>query len=192
MDKTIVLLSGGVDSSLCLLLAHRAGTVEGALQINYDQPCATNEREAAAKLCAELDIERTPMRAYHPGRAAMWLGVGAPGPRVVPGRNLWLLSLAISHAAALGANSVTIGCNADDAENYPDCRPEFLAAVSSMAQAAYGVSVKTPLLHMTKRQVIGAWRELGRNLDETWSCYESTTTKPCGTCNACVLRAESA
>jgi 7-cyano-7-deazaguanine synthase len=187
-SRTVVLLSGGVDSSLCLLRAHREGRLHSALQVNYEQPMADAERRAAQALCDSLGVQRVPLRAYHPGRAAMWAGHGATGPRVVPGRNLWLISLAVSHAAACGATSVTIGCNADDAANYPDCRPQFIEAAHELAARAYGIAVLAPLVGLSKQEVIAEWVGSGRSLDECWSCYESKNLTPCGTCDACVLR----
>jgi len=189
LRSVIVLLSGGVDSSLCAVTA--GPTLHSCLQVNYGQPAADQERAAAAALCAALGVERVPLRAYHPGLAAMRTGVGVAGPRVVPGRNLWLLSLAVSHAAALGLAEVWIGCNADDASNYPDCRPDFIAGLSTASESAYGVRVVAPLLHLTKRQVIATWESRGHTLDTTWSCYEPNGAAPCGSCDACRLRTSS-
>jgi 7-cyano-7-deazaguanine synthase len=197
-----VLLSGGLDSSLCAVLAHQMGRLRNVLHINYHQPAGQQEDRCSRALAEGLNVPFFDLREVGVAGCvdAMAIGTGAPGPRVVPGRNLWMASLAISHALQTGCTSVWLGCNADDAANYPDCRPEFIDALNAMAQATYGIGVAAPLMLRTKREVVEKWVDLGRSLDETWSCYQprdvrvdfgfSTipVARPCGTCDACVLR----
>jgi 7-cyano-7-deazaguanine synthase len=186
--KSIVLLSGGIDSTVAL--AHTKA--ELALSVNYGQ---THYRElAAARAIAkhynvehyELDIAET---LYLPSALT---GHGTipdthavePDATFVPGRNLMLLSLATAWASAWGYGAVVIGANADDTAGYPDCRPDFINRVGQATQAGYGVSVWAPLMRMSKRQVIGYGQELCIPFHLTWSCYRGGEVQ-CGRCGAC-------
>lgn len=163
------------------------GRLASVVLFAYGQPHGFPELGAAAKWAEKHNVKehyvRVSLRAE-----AMDIGVGVPGARVVPGRNLVLIAHAINIAAATGASSVWIGCNADDAADYPDCRPPFILAASRLGEE-FGVVVEAPLLHMTKADVVREAQRLGVDVGATWSCYQPTAMcKPCGTCNACKLR----
>lgn len=200
-----VLLSGGLDSSLCAVLAYERGRLRNCLFVGYEQPAAHQERERSAALadalgvnwcsidcqphfggrCMEVErvVQPPPARA-----GSMWDVHGRPGPRVVPGRNLWLVSLAVAQACRTGSSVVWIGCNMTDARNYPDCRVAFMDSINTLATNAYGVAVQAPLLHRSKRSIIRDWVDRGRDPSACWSCYTPRNDAPCGTCDACVTR----
>jgi len=149
---------------------------------------------AAERWAARHRVPRKVFAVDVPGVSALDIGAGAHGPRVVAGRNLLLLSHATAYALSVGACRVWIGCNADDAEDYPDCRREFIEAAGMMTWLAYGSRVWAPLIDMNKRQVVAKARELGVDIADTWSCYQPSIARPlepCGTCNACRLRASA-
>lgn len=186
--KSLILLSGGVDSTVAL--AHT--NAELALSVNYGQ---THRRElsAAAAVAKHYGVE------HHEVNVADALDIPcaltghghipeghaeAPDATFVPGRNLMLIALATAWANAWGYGAVVIGANADDNAGYPDCRPAFLERLGDATQAGYGVTVWAPLVRMTKRQVIEYGRELGVPFDLTWSCYRGGAEQ-CGRCGAC-------
>lgn len=173
---SVLLLSGGLDSALCLA-AYRPSW---ALAVDYGQPHAERELAAARRLATAYTAELVVARAAIPS------GPTAGDPSMLwPGRNLVLLSLAAALAHQVGADEVIIGANADDADGYPDCRPEFLAAAST----AMGVRVSAPLLELSKEQIGAAARERGIPLTETWSCYYPTDDgTACDACDACAAR----
>jgi 7-cyano-7-deazaguanine synthase len=173
--KTIILLSGGLDSAVCLAM-HRP---DYALAIDYGQPNATKELACAERLArayaAKLHIASItmPSKPTADDPAMLW-----------PGRNLVLLSLAAALAQQTGATAVIIGANADDRDGYPDCRPEFFAA----AEPALGIEVIAPLLDKTKTEIGAMARERGVPLGNTWSCYYPVDGQVCGSCDACAGR----
>ena len=128
---------------------------------------------------------------------------GEPGPRVIPGRNLIMLSLAVNYAAFEGVHEVWYGPTKDDWEDYPDCRPEFVKQLCALTDDDVDVEVVAPLLNLTKKEVVARAVELGVDLDTTWSCYAAngytvrdghhcpTIGSPCGTCNSCKLREDA-
>jgi 7-cyano-7-deazaguanine synthase len=114
----------------------------------------------------------------------------------VPARNSIFLAVAFSCAEAVKAESVFIGANALDYSGYPDCRPDFIAAFAeAMRQGTKTgmegrpIRIMAPLLHLTKKEIVQLGRELGVPFENTWTCYEGGN-RPCGTCDACVLRAK--
>lgn len=105
---------------------------------------------------------------------------------VVKNRNAIMLSIAVNKAARLGVSTVTIGCNADDAEMFPDCRPEFFVAMNASVRAAgYNVEICTPYITLPKAAILRKSKEIGIELSQTWSCYEGMS-EPCGECPACL------
>lgn len=185
----VVLLSGGLDSTTLAHLAMRDGRLAFVLSFYYGQPAAMWEGHAAGEWARKHGITRNVVTVEYPDTTPMELGEGVKGPRVLPGRNLLLCSYGVAWAAAWGAKEVWIGACADDYANYPDCRGQFLADLSR-ASEAYGVTVRAPFLSYTKAGIVALARELGVDIDATWSCYEpGRSEKPCGKCNACVLRA---
>lgn len=177
--KAVLLLSGGIDSTVVAHELSNRGQLALAVGFDYGQP-HVQELELAAATADGLGVpflRQGLMQLYGEGPA-----------NVYPGRN----GLMITHAAALalmaGADAVAIGCNADDAADYPDCRSGFLDSLDR-AYSELGVRVLAPLLWMTKKQVIAQARSLGIDLERTRSCYGSGSA--CGTCAACQLRASS-
>lgn len=188
MDRDVVVLfSGGVDSVVCAEYAIRQGRLAHLLHVQYGQANAEMEMVASGRWARSRRMERTIIQGAI--RAPeLHAGIGEAGARYVPGRNLALLSLAANFAASHGCREVWIGCNADDAIDYPDCRASFIDRVSCLTMESAGVRVVGPLLGTTKAEVIAAAIANGINLADTWSCYEPRGAIPCGTCNACRLR----
>lgn len=180
----VVLLSGGIDSAVCLAQSIEQGATVHAVIVDYGQ-------SHSVETLAALEIARfygATARVVTIGPGAFG-GVGVAGeysggPGVVPGRNAVLISLALSAAEQVGAADVIIGCNADDAADYPDCRAAFIASWGELSR----VRVNAPLIRMTKREVVAEARRLGVPIERTVSCYRGTV---CGECNACVLRARA-
>jgi len=186
--KTLVLLSGGIDSTVAL--AHTKA--ELALSVYYGQT-HRKELHAAAAIAKHYGVE------HHEVNIASALDISCaltgkgvipeghadePDATFVPGRNLVLISIATAWANAWGYGAVVIGANADDNAGYPDCRPKFVEALSDATSAGYGVAVWAPLVRMTKRQVISYGRQLDIPFGLTWSCYRGGTVQ-CGRCGAC-------
>lgn len=186
--NVVVLFSGGVDSTVCAEMARRSGALYRLLHVQYGQANAEMEMVTSGRWARSHGLERTIIEGAI--RAPeLHAGIGEAGARYVPGRNLALLSLAANFAASHGCREVWIGCNKDDSTDYPDCRDDFIRAVSALTESSAGVSVVAPLLGKTKAEVMALADTLGINLADTWSCYEPTRTgAPCGTCNACRLR----
>lgn len=186
--KSVVLLSGGIDSTVAL--AHTKA--ELALSVNYGQ-IHRRELHAAAAIAKHYGVEHHEVNIASAldipcaltGRGKIPDGhAEAPDATFVPGRNIVLLSLATAWANKWGYGAVVIGANADDNAGYPDCRPGFIERVKEATLTGYGVTVWAPLLRMTKRQVIEYGRELEIPFDLTWSCYRGGAD-PCGRCGAC-------
>jgi 7-cyano-7-deazaguanine synthase len=111
-------------------------------------------------------------------------------PTYVPGRNTIFLSFALSYAEAIGAKSIFIGANAVDFSGYPDCRPKYYEAFRKMIKAGArdtSINVLTPLIKMSKSQIIRLGMKYGAPLSKTWSCYKGGKT-PCGICDSCLIR----
>jgi 7-cyano-7-deazaguanine synthase len=172
---TVLLLSGGLDSALCLAML-RPGW---ALAVDYGQPHAGEELACARRLAGTYGAQLAIARVTIPSVPA----AGDPA-MLWPGRNLVLLSLAAALAQRVGADEVAIGANADDRAGYPDCRREFFEA----AAPASGVRISAPLLEMTKEQIGREARNRGVPVGETWSCYYPEAGGECGRCDACAGR----
>ena len=209
MRRAVVLLSGGLDSAVTLASARSKRFDECyALSVDYGQRHA---RElGAARLVAEqlgaadhvivkADLRATAASALTGSsdvpkdRDAAAMAQGVPST-YVPARNTVLLALALGYAETLGAHDLFIGANALDFAGYPDCRPEFLQAFETLANLgtrSAGWRVHAPLLRMTKADIILEGAQLGVDFALTWSCYDPTPAgRPCGRCDACVLRRE--
>jgi len=207
--RAVVLLSGGLDSATTLAIARREGFQCHALSFRYGQRHGA-ELEAAKRVAehlgaAEHVILDIDLRQF--GGSALTSDIPVPKDRAldatipityVPARNTIFLSFALAWAEVLGAQDIFIGVNALDYSGYPDCRPEYIAAFQKMAGLATKAGVEgsrlrihTPLIHMTKAQIIRKGRELGVDFDMTLSCYDpSPTGAPCGRCDSCQLRAK--
>ena len=207
----VVLLSGGLDSATCLLLAREEGFAVHALSFDYGQRHAVElarahalaERYgAAAHRVVRLEVPSreasvlTDARQELPRNA---LGREPIPPTYVPARNTLFLAYALAWAEPLGASDVFLGANALDYSGYPDCRPEFLEAFAKAANLGTkaGVEgrvrfrVRAPLLAMTKSEIVREARRLGLDFSLTSSCYDPDPSgKPCGACDSCLLRAK--
>lgn len=186
--RDAVLFSGGVDSVVVAAEALAQRRLGLLIHVVYPHPAQAQERAAVA--AATLEWHRRGMAApvleVHLPLAAEALaaGVGAQGYRVVPGRNLALLAVAVNLAAARGLRRVLIGATAADRAGYPDCRPDFLAAVSALS-APWGVEVCAPLIDCNRAEVLRRGRAVGAPLSVAWSCYEPDGLAPCGRCVSC-------
>lgn len=174
-----MLLSGGVDSAVMLATMVEKYPVVHALHIHHGQINEASELRAATDIAAYYNV---PVAVR---RVLLW-DHQCSGRFLVPGRNAVLLSLAAAYAEACGATRIAIGCNKDDAVDYPDCRKDFLFAMHNALQMPVSSWVS-----YTKRQVIELARLLHVPLNLTWTCYLGLAGGPCGECNACVLRAEA-
>ena len=209
--KAVVLLSGGLDSATVLAIAKSEGYKLYALSFSYGQRHAW-ELEAAKRVAASIGVEQhriadIDLRAF--GGSALTADIDVPKGRApedmahgipvtyVPARNTIFLSFALAWAEVLAANDVFIGVNALDYSGYPDCRPEFIAAFERMANLATKAGVEdrqhlkihTPLIALTKAQIIAKGIELGVDYGLTSSCYDpSPAGEPCGQCDSCLLR----
>ncbi len=205
----IVLLSGGLDSATCLLIAKSQGFDVFALSFDYGQRHLLELERARTLACHYGAREHRVVKLDFPAREASALtdqskavpkeSLGRePIPiTYVPARNTLFLAHAVAWGEAIGAGDLFIGANALDYSGYPDCRPEFLEAFEKMAnlgtkagvQGNLSFRVRAPLLQMTKGQIIARAAELGLDFALTSSCYDpSPVGTPCGNCDSCLLR----
>ncbi len=211
MKKAVVLLSGGVDSATTLAIARAEGYDCHALSFAYgqrhDRELESAKRVAQAlgakeHLILTLDLRAiggSALTAEIPvpkGRSAEEIGHGIP-ITYVPARNTIFLAHALAWAEVLGAEDIFFGANVYDYSGYPDCRPEYIEAFERMASLATKAGVEgksrfkihTPLIRMTKAEIIRRGHALGVDFALTWSCYEPTPDgKACGLCDSCLLR----
>ncbi len=207
---TVVVLSGGLDSTVCLALAARdreEGDALVALTFDYGQRHGVEvdrarqiaERYRAESLVVTLDASQWGGSALTDASMAVPVD-GVDGSSIpvtyVPARNLIFLSVAMGVAEARDADAVYLGVNALDYSGYPDCRPEFVESFRRTAALALKrgvegrpVDVRTPLIDMTKSDIVRLGVELDAPLELTWSCYLGGD-RPCGECDACRLRAK--
>ena len=205
MSRSVVLLSGGMDSATCLAEAARHGPVV-ALTMQYGQRHA-REIDAARRLARHFHVEEHLVVDLPLGRLApsaltrREIAVprrGRPGsipPTYVPARNTILLSVALALAESRGAGAIYLGINAVDYSGYPDCRPEFLRAFERVAtlgtragaEGGHRIRFRAPLLRLSKAEIVVRGERLGVPWALTWSCYRGGL-RPCGQCDACRLR----
>lgn len=209
MKKAIILLSGGLDSTTCLAIAKDMGFSLFTLTIDYGQRHAF-ELESAKNISDEFKVEHHSIinidLAQFGGSALTDL-IDVPKNRnesnmsdipitYVPARNTVLLSTALAWAETLNAFDIFIGVNSIDYSGYPDCRPEFINAFQKMTNLATKASVSgkkfnihTPLIKLTKSEIIKWGYKLGVNYALTSTCYDPNQNGlPCGSCDACFLR----
>jgi len=207
LKPAVCLLSGGLDSATCLAIARQEGFRCYALSFDYGQR-HRRELEAAARVAgslgaAEHRVVSIDLRAF--GGSALTSDIAVPKAGVdpgipvtyVPARNTVFLSLALAWAEVLASSDVFIGVNAIDYSGYPDCRPEFIAAFAKMANLATKSGVEgrtrlqihTPLIELSKREIIQKGAELGVDFSLTHSCYDPDGHgRSCGLCDSCRLR----
>jgi 7-cyano-7-deazaguanine synthase len=211
MKPAVVLLSGGLDSATTLAVARQQGYVPYALSFAYGQR-HRRELESATRVAAALGAREhlvltldlraiggsalTADIAVPKGRSAAEIGSGIP-VTYVPARNTIFLAHALAWAEVLGAQDVFFGANVLDSSGYPDCRPEYIDAFERMANLATKAGVEgksrfkihTPLIRLTKAEIIRTAHALGVDFALTWSCYEPTPDgRACGLCDSCRLR----
>lgn len=203
----VILLSGGLDSASALAIAKALGLTPYAMSFRYGQRHVA-EIQAAQAVAAQLGVARhivvdIDLRAF--GGSALTADIPVPVDRqadegipitYVPARNTIFLSYALAWAEVLGARDIVIGVNAVDYSGYPDCRPEYIAAFQAMANLATKtaidgnrVTIHTPLIWLTKSQIIRRGLDLGVDFGLTRSCYQLTEDGlSCGRCDACSIR----
>ena len=189
--KSVVLLSGGIDSTVAL--AHVEDTAIMAIAFDYHQK-HVRELNHAVRIADHYGIRLDIVGLDLAVRSGL-IGHGdipeehadEPDNTFVPGRNLAMIAHGVAYAQSIGADAVVIGANADDRAGYPDCRPDFLTAIDHATRLGYGIGVHAPLLKMTKRQIVELGRELEAPLHLTWSCYRGEE-HPCYRCGACQSR----
>ncbi|MGA2780922.1 MAG: 7-cyano-7-deazaguanine synthase QueC [Smithella sp.] len=209
--KAVVLLSGGIDSATALAIAQNMGFDIYALSFRYGQRHVV-EVDAAAHIAQRGNVARhlvVDIDLRKIGGSALTADIAVPKSRsteqmgkdipvtYVPARNTIFLSYALAWAEVIGAVDIFIGVNALDYSGYPDCRPEYIAAYEKMANLATKAGVEggqklkihTPLIQMSKSQIIQKGIELGVDYSLTRSCYDpSASGEACGECDSCILR----
>jgi 7-cyano-7-deazaguanine synthase len=213
-DPAVILLSGGLDSATCLAIAIDEGFVPHTISFRYGQRHQyeleralriAQDAGAASHRIVDIDLAQFGGSALTDAsidvpksESVESLGITIP-VTYVPARNTVFLSLALALAETIGSRDIFIGVNALDYSGYPDCRAEYIAAYESMANLATKASVEsdrrlrihTPLIELTKGQIIRRGLALGVDYSNTLSCYDPVADGvPCGRCDACLLRAK--
>jgi 7-cyano-7-deazaguanine synthase len=209
--KAVVLLSGGLDSATVLAIAKNQGYDIFALSFNYGQRHDI-ELRCAEKIAKQFGAEKhiiidIDLRKF--GGSALTADIDVPKNRsgeasngaipitYVPARNTIFLSFALAWAEVIGSADIFIGVNSVDYSGYPDCRPEFIDAYQAMANTAIKAAVEgdmrikihTPLMNMSKAEIILCGTKLGVNYSDTITCYDPAVDgRSCGECDACILR----
>lgn len=205
MTKVVVLLSGGLDSCVLAAYAKQKGDVI-ALSFDYGQR-HRRELASASAIAKVLDLDHRLIELTIPSKSALTdrskailhnrsreerEELGIPST-YVHARNTLFLSFAASLAESEGAHEIYFGANKHDEACYPDCRPSFFAAFNELlkvATATPSLHVRTPFVHLSKKEIIEEGRRLGAPLDLSFSCYDPDNDEPCGSCDACQLRGE--
>jgi len=208
-SNAVILLSGGLDSTTCLAIAKSQGYNLNTLTVNYGQH-HNFELQSAKKIIEAFNVKNhriIDIDLSQFGGSALTDQIAIPKNRqesdmkdipvtYVPARNTVFLSLALAWAETLSAFDIFIGVNALDYSGYPDCRPEYISAFEKMSNLATKASIKgatfqihTPLIQMTKAEIILSGLKLGIDYSLTSSCYDPKKEGiPCGHCDACYLR----
>ncbi len=208
MKKAVILLSGGIDSATCLAIAKDMGFACYALSVKYEQR-HESEINFAKKIANRFDVAEHKIIKINMsqigGSALTDKNLAVPNQKsdgipitYVPARNTIFLSLALGYAEVLAADDIFIGVNAVDYSGYPDCRPDFIKAFEKMANLATKTAVKgnkininTPLINLTKADIIKTGIKLGIDYSLTVSCYNADESgNACGMCESCRIRAK--
>ncbi|MEW6534700.1 MAG: 7-cyano-7-deazaguanine synthase QueC [Candidatus Auribacterota bacterium] len=208
VKKAVVLLSGGIDSYTVAAIARKDGFILYALSFDYNQR-HKYEIQAARRIAESLSVKQHIVSQLgflrDIGGSALTSSIPVPENRsdmsdipvtYVPARNILFLSYAVAWAEVLGACDIFIGVNAIDYSGYPDCRPEFIAAYQQAVNVGTkaGVNgqflcIRTPLIGMTKREIILAGRAVGCDYSLSISCYQADSHGlACGACDSCLIR----
>jgi 7-cyano-7-deazaguanine synthase len=204
--RAVVLISGGLDSATCLAIAQKAGYRCYTLSFDYGQR-HRSELRAAEKLAAAMQVEEhktIPIDMSGIGGSALTdMSIAVPEEEgegipltYVPARNTIFLAYALGWAEVLEAQAIFIGVNALDYSGYPDCRPVYIEAFRTMANLATragvegrGINIETPLINLTKAEIIRQGLQLGLDYSKTISCYQADAEgRACGVCDSCRLR----
>ena len=207
--QAVVLLSGGLDSAVTLHLAVAQGYKCFCLIFDYGQR-HRREIESARRVARSAHCRTQVIKIKLPWKGSSLLDkkikipalgrwvTGSLGHSIpntyVPGRNIIFLSFALSYAEAAGAEAIFIGAHCQDYSGYPDCRPEFYAALRRVIARGTksgvenkAIAIKTPLIRKNKSQIIKLGSRLGVKFELTWSCYQGSKA-PCGRCDSCLFR----
>jgi 7-cyano-7-deazaguanine synthase len=203
-ETAVILVSGGLDSCVTAALAARTHS-PAFLHLNYGQRTEARERRAFEELAdafgvtARLNVDITHLSRIGgssltdpaiPVSPADLANPDIPSS-YVPFRNANILAVAVSWAEVIGATALFIGAVAEDSSGYPDCRPEFFEHFNRVIEAGTRpgtrIRIHTPIIHMSKAEIVRAGIELGAPLEKTWSCYQSSDLA-CGRCDSCALR----
>lgn len=201
----VVLLSGGMDSAVVAAIVRSQGWELAAMHLNYGQRTETREKKCFEQLCEHYGIERrlTTDVGYLTqigGSSLTDKGIDVPAPNLeskdipnsyVPFRNGNILCIAASWAETIGAEAIAIGAMEQDSSGYPDCRKIFFEAMERAidlgTKPETRIKILTPIIDMTKRDIVEIGLELGVPFEKTWSCYKSDDIA-CGGCESCALR----
>ena len=204
-DLAVCLVSGGLDSCVTAAIAHRDVGEVAFLHVSYGQRTQARELRAFEEISAHFDVKRR--LAVSIEHLALIGGssltdqnipvseaqLDAPGipTSYVPFRNAHLLAIATSWAEVIGATRIYIGAVAEDSSGYPDCRPEFYEAFQQVINVGTKpqtqISIRTPVIHLMKSEIVEFGQKLGAPLHLSWSCY-SASEEACGECDSCALR----
>ena len=202
----MVLLSGGLDSTTCLAIAHADKTVPYALTILYGQRhrAEVNASRAVAHALGAKEHKFVSVDLHAIGGSALTDDIPVPKsgpsatipPTYVPARNTIFLSIALGYAEVIGAGAIYAGMNALDYSGYPDCRPEFVAAFQTLTNVATKaavegrpIEIRAPLIDLTKSEIIKRGLELGVDYSITHTCYDPAEDgRACRECDACRIR----
>lgn len=206
MEKVIVLLSGGMDSLVCMGEALKEHHDIYALHMNYGQKTTTKERQSFDEICEYYKIPSEKRKVIDMTFLKQIGGSSLTDDNInvknyqgdsniipdsyVPFRNSIILSLAVSWAEVVGASKLYIGANYEDSPGYPDCRPSYYEAFNHLIQEgtkAGNIQILTPVINLKKKQIVLRGQELNVPFQLSWSCYKSTA-KACGQCDSCTLR----
>ena len=201
--KAIILLSGGMDSAVCASIAKKEGYTLYGFHVDYRQRTSKKELECAKKVAAFFDVEDFKVLSLDFLREIG--GSGLVDERIelpreetegiplsyVPFRNSIILSLATAWAEVIGAETLFYGANSIDFSGYPDCRPQYFKAFQSLIDVGTkdetSITLKVPLSHMSKADIVKKGLELHTPFELTWSCY-TQNERACGVCDSCRLR----
>lgn len=207
-EKAIVLLSGGMDSAVCLGIAKEQGFEPAALHLNYGQRTQTKELKCFEDLCNHYGVNlRLIVDVNHlskiGGSSLTDFAIDVKEDSVessnensvpdsyVPFRNANILAIAVSWAEAIDAKAIFIGASQVDFSGYPDCREEFFDAfqkvINTGTKPETNIQIMTPILNYTKSQIVQKGLEINVPLEYTWSCYQGEE-EACGKCDSCALR----
>jgi len=204
MTKALVLLSGGMDSMVCLHIAKKENEKVEAITFDYKQR-HSKELYSARAIAKEanvpfkvfyVDLKQIGGSALTDNNLELQLDKtheeiikGSQPTSYVPNRNMILLAIAAAEAETKGIHEIYCGANAIDFSNYWDCTPDFIESVNKLFEEnPFRITIRTPLIDMTKKEIVNKGFKLGTPFELSWSCYKGEN-KPCGICDSCILRA---